>query len=122
MASFASRHVQELALSFAHQLAGDEHLAAHAAVGEGGPLAGARVADPGDPGSDGADEGALEEESDSSAERKRKRVRAKPAQRSSGALGAREALSCRNQTGYIGVRQRKWGMYAAEIRDGSKRR
>ncbi|KAL6751822.1 hypothetical protein V8C86DRAFT_647372 [Haematococcus lacustris] len=33
-----------------------------------------------------------------------------------------EAKASRNQTGFIGVRQRKWGVYAAEIRDGSKRR
>jgi hypothetical protein len=38
-----------------------------------------------------------------------------------GIAGSMDRESCRNQTGYIGVRQRKWGMYAAEIRDGEKR-
>ena len=50
-----------------------------------------------------------------------KRVQKSKGRGNSGSM-PHERESCRNQTGYIGVRQRKWGMYAAEIRDGEKRR
>ena len=49
--------------------------------------------------------------------------------KTSKSLGGNNAASdpsqkpqCRNNTGFIGVRQRAWGIFAAEIRDGNKRK